>query len=134
MERYFERSFASLAALFLFLDEVLGTAEVSESESFAIRLALEELFTNIVKYSTSSARDVSVQLDVRDGELVIVLTDFDAEPFDPTTHPEPDLNAPLRERRPGGLGLFLARNVVDSIDHAYVDRKNIITLCKKVGE
>lgn len=133
MERYFERSYASLSELFSFLDRCLETGNISESDAFSARLALEELFTNMVKYSTSKARDISVRLDVREGELVMVLTDFDAEPFDPNAHPAPDLKAPLADRRPGGLGLHLVRRMVDSMDHQYSDRNNIITLKKTVG-
>lgn len=134
VERCFERSYASLDELFQFLDRGLEEGEVSDTDRFALRLALEELFTNMVKYSSSKTSSISVRLDVRNGTFMMVLTDFDADPFDPTAHPAPDIQAPLSERRAGGLGLHLARTMVDSIDHEYADRKNIITLRKTVGK
>ena len=134
MERYFERSYASLDALFGFLDGILDAGGVSGSDAFEARLVLEELFTNMVKYSTSKVRDVAVRLDLREGELVMVLTDFEAEPFDPTAHPPPDVGARLAERRAGGLGLHLVRSMVDSISHEYAEGKNIITLKKKIAK
>lgn len=128
MKRSFERSYAALSELFAFLDVVLDESNLDESVSFAARLALEEVFTNIVKYSTSTANDVSVAINVEDGDLVLILEDAGADPFDPTRHPTPDLKTPLGERRPGGLGLHLVRHVVDSIEHAYVDGTNVVTL------
>jgi serine/threonine-protein kinase RsbW len=41
----------------------------------------------------------------------------DAPPFDPTAHPEPRLDVPLRERRLGGMGVHLARTLTDQFDH-----------------
>lgn len=134
MERSFERSYAALSELFVFLDTFLEAEEVGESDAFAVRLGLEELFTNMVKYSTSKHDDVAVRLEVLDGELILALEDADAEPFDPTAHPAPDLHASLAERKPGGLGLHLVRSVMDSIEHEYTHRSNVVTLRKKLAQ
>lgn len=128
MKRTFERSYAALSELFRFLDGFIDELDVDERAAFAARLALEEVFTNMVKYSTSRSDHVSVQISGGADGLVLVLEDTGAEPFDPTIHPEPDLQAPLAERRAGGLGLHLVRNLVDSIEHEYVDGSNVITL------
>lgn len=136
MKRTFKRSYAVLSDLFRFLDGFLDEHDIDERAAFAARLALEEVFTNMVKYSTSSADHVSVQITGgADGlVLVLVLEDTGAEPFDPTIHPEPDLQAPLAQRRAGGLGLHLVRNLVDSIEHEYVDGANVITLRIQAAE
>lgn len=134
MKRTFERSYTALSELFRFLEGFLDEHGIDERAAFAARLALEEVFTNMVKYSTSSAEDVVVKIESGAGGLVLVMEDASSEPFDPTIHPEPDLQAPLAERRPGGLGLHLVRNLVDSIEHEYVDGSNILTLRIRAAE
>lgn len=133
MERTFERSYSALDELFRFLDGILEEENAGADEAFSARLALEEVFTNMVKYSTSKASDVTVRIEVVDDDLVLALEDYDAEPFDPRRHPAPDLEASLEERRSGGLGLHLVRSLVDSIEHEYVDRRNIVTLRIKLA-
>jgi len=128
VKRSFDRTYSELSELFRFLDECLDAQHVKESAAFAARLALEEVFTNMVKYSISPVDTVSVAIDTGDGDLILRLADHDAEPFDPTSHPEPDLRAPLAQRKPGGLGLHLIRHLADSFEHEYVDGSNVVTI------
>lgn len=128
MKQSFGRTYEELSELFRFLDACLDEHAVDEHTAFAARLALEEVFTNMVKYSTSSSDSISVEIDSDGRDLVLRLQDYDADPFDPTAHPAPDLQAPLSERRPGGLGLHLVRNLADLFEHQHVDGSNVVTL------
>jgi serine/threonine-protein kinase RsbW len=49
----------------------------------------------------------------------VTLTDYDVEPFDITTAPDADVNLPIEQRRPGGLGLHIIRRLLDSIEYEY---------------
>jgi len=49
----------------------------------------------------------------------VTLTDYDVEPFDVTQAPDADIELPLEQRKPGGLGLHLIRRLVDSIEYEY---------------
>ena len=133
MERTFKRSYSALDELFHFLDGILEAENVGEDDAFTARLALEEVFTNMVKYSTSKISSITVRIQSVGNDLVLELEDQEAESFDPVRYPAPDLKATLEERRPGGLGLHLVRSLVDSIDHDYVDRRNIVTLRIKLA-
>jgi serine/threonine-protein kinase RsbW len=59
--------------------------------------------------------------------LEVRLTDYDVERFDPTRAAPVDVNAPLDERSPGGLGLYLVMKMVDSIHYEYRNRQSKIT-------
>ena len=48
------------------------------------------------------------------------IIDTDAEPFDIMAAPEADINLPIEERKPGGLGIHLIRKMVDTIQYSYV--------------
>jgi len=82
-------------------------------------LALEELFTNMVKYSPGGAPQVDVDIATVAGGVEVVLTDYDVDFFDVTRVPDADVNLPIEQRRPGGLGLHLIRRMLDSLDYRY---------------
>jgi anti-sigma regulatory factor (Ser/Thr protein kinase) len=57
----------------------------------------------------------------------------DAQPFNPLEAPPPDVNAPLRERPLGGLGIHLARTMMDAMAYRRENGKNILTIRKKIA-
>jgi anti-sigma regulatory factor (Ser/Thr protein kinase) len=59
--------------------------------------------------------------------LEVRLTDYDVERFDPTSVASVDIDAPLDERTPSGLGLYLVMKMVDSIHYEYRNRQSKIT-------
>jgi serine/threonine-protein kinase RsbW len=66
----------------------------------------------------------------------VTLTDYDVEPFDVSRAPEVDVNLPIEQRRPGGLGLHLIRKLVDSLEYEYSKerRQSRITFRKTPAE
>lgn len=101
---------------------------------FQVNFALEEIFSNIVSYGYKDLDEhqVKVSLSYENGVVVMGLED-DAEPFDPTTLPPPDITCPLEERGVGGLGLFLTRHVVDEIHYRRQGGRNILIMTKSIG-
>ena len=67
-----------------------------------------------------------------EGGVEVTLTDYDVEPFDVTKAPDVDIDLPVEQRKPGGLGLHLIRRLVDSIEYRYSpeDRQSRITFRK----
>jgi anti-sigma regulatory factor (Ser/Thr protein kinase) len=53
-------------------------------------------------------------------------------PFDPTTKEDADITLGVEERPIGGLGIFLVRQLMDTILYEYKDKKNILTLRKQL--
>jgi serine/threonine-protein kinase RsbW len=108
-----------------------AAARLSERRAYGLRLATEELFTNIVNHGYGPlTRDgqVVIEAEVRADRVELSLTDTAAR-FDPTAAPEPTgLDLPLTSRQPGSLGIFLARNYVDEVHHRYVDGANHTTI------
>jgi anti-sigma regulatory factor (Ser/Thr protein kinase) len=123
---------AALDDLFEFTSEFAGAHQLGERESFVMNLAVEELFTNIVKCHRGGGSEVSVELDISGDNLVVKIIEYDAERFDVTQAAPVDVNKPLAERRVGGLGLYLVRNLVDEIAYDYKDRTSSVTLVKRL--
>lgn len=132
MHRSFKREIEALNEVFGFTAEFAGANRISRSDSFAVNVAVEEIFTNIVKYAARSVRDVSIHLERRGGDLIIKITDFDVEPFDVTKTERAEVGGALRERGVGGIGLHLVHNVVDRVTYEYEDSNACVTLVKRV--
>ena len=99
---------------------------------FAIELALEEIFTNMVRHNSAGRSDIRIELESQNGEVVARLTDFDAPRFDPVRDgPPPGIERQLEQRVPGGLGIHLVRKMMDHIEYSHQDRTATVTLRKR---
>lgn len=133
--RLFPRTFESLQAIFAFTAQAFARLGVSPDLLRAVDFTVEELFTNMVKYSTSSQSAVRLELRSIAGGVEAVMTDYDVEAFDVTRAPDANVDLPIEQRRPGGLGLHLIRRLVDSIEYHYFKdtRQSQITFRKTAG-
>jgi anti-sigma regulatory factor (Ser/Thr protein kinase) len=131
-EKSFPRTASCLPEIFDFMQAFFRTAQVGESHHPGTQLAVEELFTNLVKYSKGGKRDILIEMSREGGRLIVSLTDFDVEPFDIRTVPDARTDLSLAERKPGGLGIHLVKRLVDRIDYEYADRNSTTTFVKNL--
>lgn len=131
-EKSFPRTAACLPEIFDFMEAFFRQAHVGEAHQPGTQLAVEELFTNLVKYSQGGKQDIRIEMACEDGKLVVSLTDFDVEPFDIRTVPDARTDLSLAERKPGGLGIHLVKRLVDRIDYEYCDRNSTTTFVKNL--
>lgn len=134
----FGRSVDSIPGIFEFTSQFFARGQVDPSLLPAVDLAIEELFTNMVKYGKPSDPHAEVRIDMAtvEGGVEVTLTDFDVEPFDVTLAPDADIGLPIAERKPGGLGLHLTRRLVDAWNYEYKKetRESRVTFRKTLGE
>lgn len=88
-----------------------------------LRLVLEELGLNVVKYAGPGLSALTIELAVTDHGLAITLRD-DGMPFDPTTPAPPPTPDSLDDVAIGGLGLVMVRKSATSIDYVREDGWN----------
>ena len=133
MQRDFARNYDSLTAIYDFAEEILERHDIAEAVRYPVHLAMEELFTNMVKYNPDSDGDIAVDVDVDGGRVTVMLTEFDVDEFDVTRPRDVDTDAPLEDRTPGGLGLYLLQNIVDKLEYEYRDRRSRVIFAKESG-
>jgi serine/threonine-protein kinase RsbW len=133
--RTFARSFDSIREMFAFTSEVFTRERIDPRLLPIVDLTVEELFTNMVKYSADSAAAIRIEMAKVEGGVEVTLTDYDVEPFDVTRSSEVDTRLPIEKREPGGLGLHLIRRLVDSVEYEYSSetRQSRITFRKTRG-
>ena len=108
---------------------------IPEDALFVVNLSLDELVTNIVTHSQKQPpppQEIVLRLSTVQNEVRAEVEDEGCA-FNPLSIPVPDVDAPLHERSPGGLGIHLVRSLMDSVDYERVGRRNRLTMCKKVA-
>ena len=132
VHKMFERRFNSLPAIVAFTEDVFASEGIDPSLRTVVDLAIEELFTNMVKYSTGSNSDVRIEMTGIDRGVEVTLVDYNVDRFDVTARPDVDVSLPIEQRKPGGLGLHLLRRLLDSIQYEYAEssRQSRITFRK----
>ena len=134
MEATFERTIGALEGLFAFVERFADAHELDEATRYAANLAVEELFTNLVRHNAGGTRRIQLDMAVESGRLTIRLMDFDVDPVDLSGEAPPDVNLPLEQRRPGGLGMHLVRTLFDSLSYDYRDRTLSVTAVKNLED
>lgn len=126
--RRFPRNVAVLPEIFQFARDFAADEGVEAGPGYAIDLVLEELFTNLVRHNRDGRHDIEVELERRDGTVLLTLRDFDVAPFDPTLVPAPDLSRPLEEQSRGGRGIHLVRQLAREFRYGHRDGVSAITV------
>ena len=127
MEQKFKRSFDELKNIVTMTEVFFRERGLRPGLRNVVDLATEELFVNMVTYNTEADEDILIQMNSHEHGVEVRLTDYDVERFDPTIAGPIDVEAPLDERTPGGLGLYLVLKMVDSIHYEYRNRQSTIT-------
>lgn len=108
-----------------FLDNTLEAWEIPMKVVSKLQIVADEIYSNIVRYSQAKNAKVTA---VQNGTVLSLRFEDDGKPYDPTTAAEPDITASAEEREIGGLGIFVVRNMMDSMDYKYKDGHNVLTL------
>lgn len=117
----------------VFVGNITQQLGYEEDEARCIRLAVEEAVVNVISYAYSEGQegDISIVAQANSKRLQFIITDSGI-PFDPTEASQVDITLPAEERRIGGLGIHLVRELMDSINYERENGKNILTLVKKI--
>ena len=115
--RQYNAGLDDLAEIRRFLQNRAAELQVDPSTTYDILLAVTELVTNTMVYGYQSEPGfIEVEMYLENDSLIIHLRDH-AALFNPTQIPTPDLSLPLEERAIGGVGIYLAKQVVDQLTH-----------------
>ena len=132
IERRFPREIRSLESIVGFVNEFFAARGIGPDQAFDVHLIIEELFTNMVKYSRESHEDIALELGWIAPDLTIRLRDFGVEPFDVTKPRDVEVERPVEDRRRGGLGLRIVREIADRLEYRWADRVSTITVTKRL--
>jgi serine/threonine-protein kinase RsbW len=131
IEKSFAKDFLSLKAIFEFVGKFSASNKLKNSQVFSIKFAIEEVFTNMVKYNPGN-NHVAISLEREGKKLKVGFVDVEEKPFDITKKEDVNPSLPIEKRRPGGLGIFLIKKLMDDVEYAHDGIYSRITLTKLV--
>jgi anti-sigma regulatory factor (Ser/Thr protein kinase) len=115
-------------------EELEGFCErngVSSGSLMALNLALEEIVTNVISYGFDGGEhEIDLELLLADGSVQATVAD-DGKAYDPLQREDPDVDAPIEERRVGGLGVLLVKRLMDHVTYARTGGRNVLTIRKR---
>jgi len=101
---------------------------INETLINKIDMCAEEIFANVSFYSYEKPPgEITVSIQKTENEIVLKFEDEGVE-YNPLAKPDPDITLPPEERPIGGLGIFMVKEMANSIYYEYVNNKNILTL------
>ena len=115
-----------------FVEQVAEQLGYNMTDSMNMNLALEEAVVNVMNYAypEGTIGDILIEAATTETQLVFTIKDS-GTPFDPTQVEDPDTTLSIEDRPIGGLGIFLVKQLMDSVTYNYTDGFNILTLKKK---
>ena len=114
------------------LDFVNGLLEnCSPKIQNQIGIVVDEVFSNIAYYAYHpEVGSATVRINI-DADITIEFEDSGIA-FNPLFAEEPDTTLSAEEREIGGLGLFILKRLMDSVEYRREGNKNILTIKKRL--
>ena len=130
-----EAKVENLDEVLAFVDGQLEQVDCPLKTQMQIDVAVEELFVNIAHYAyTPNVGTATIRVDVMPDPKAVAITFIDrGVPYDPLKKPDPDVTLPAEERQIGGLGIYMVKKSMDSMDYEYRDGQNILRILKNLG-
>jgi serine/threonine-protein kinase RsbW len=125
----------NLSSLRDFISDNANNAGLGTDDIDDIILAVDEACTNIIKHAYKSVPDgeIIIEINYNSRKFTIKLIDH-GNSFDPESVPVPDLQKYLRQRKVGGLGLYLMRTLMDDVKYISVPGEyNQVMLSKNLN-
>jgi serine/threonine-protein kinase RsbW len=110
--------------------EALSQTALSETDVFAVRLALDEALANAIKHGNQAdaCKKVAIRFRIEDSSITITVRD-EGSGFDFRNVPDPTTDENLE--LPCGRGLLLMRSYMDSV--TFSPSGNEVTMVKSRG-
>lgn len=112
--------FKNLAKIDQFVEQVSLQAGFDDSSIYNVRMAVDEACTNIIEHAYGGEGKGAIRLVCElQGEGLLITIYDQGQRFDPTTIRDLDTNAPLEARSSNGMGVFLMRQLVDTVTYQF---------------
>ncbi len=125
---------AQLESVLMFLEEELSSIQHNTKNKIQLFIAVEELFVNIASYAYYPAEgDAEIDIDTDNENNFVYITFIDSgKPYNPLKREDPDVTLSAKERKIGGLGIYMVKKSMDDMSYEYKNGCNILKIGKKM--
>ena len=113
-----------------FVNSCLADHDVNKKTHSVLDIVIDEILSNIANYSESE--EAIVGCCVFNHKIHLRFVD-QGKPYDPTQSEVPDVTLAAKDRRIGGLGVFLSAKMTDSFTYEYINDCNITVITKNLS-
>ena len=132
IQRKFKADTKELSNIQEFVEAELGKYNCNNKTKYQINLVIEEIFVNIANYAYKEKDGYcTLAIELEDNKVTFTFED-NGVPFNPLEEPDPDINLSADKRDIGGLGIFLAKKMIDEVKYKYENSKNILIITKNI--
>ena len=108
-----------------------GICDCPDDIKYQVQIAVDEIYSNIVQYAYHHETGlVKIRLSVVN-DVVLEFEDNGIS-YNPLNEKKPDISLSAEEREIGGLGVFLVKELMDSVEYKRIRDKNLLILRKKI--
>lgn len=104
----------------------------SPKQASDIRLAVDEAFTNIIEhaYKNDKNRKIDLEFECNGEQLRISLYDT-GNSFSEKKYKKPDIKKRVKQRKGGGVGVYLIKQLMDEVIYNRLNDSNEIRMIKR---
>ena len=114
-----------------FVSALARTHGFVEDDINKITIAVDEACTNIIKYGYAYAPDQSIDVDIiRNGNDFEIIISDNGKQFDANAIQSPDMKDYFAQYRRGGLGVYLMKRIMDTVEFNLHSDKNVLRMMK----
>ena len=118
------------------MEFLMASPDMPQDENlrFKIELSIEEAVDNVVRYAYEGGIGwLEAGTSLNEESLILTIELRDAgTPFNPLEKDDPDVTLSAHDREIGGLGIYLRKQMMDSISYRYEDGNNALTMTKRI--
>ena len=129
-----EAKVENLDEVLAFVDKALEELDCPPKAQMQIDVSVEELFVNIANYAYAPGTgSATIRVTKQNDPIGVAITFIDSGvPYNPLAKKDPDITLSAEERQIGGLGIYMAKKSMDSIEYEYTDGQNMLTIRKAI--
>ena len=124
-----EAKVENLDKVMAFINEKLENINYPVDLLNEILIASEEIFVNIASYSYAPATG-SARIYISTDDKTVIEFEDSGKPYNPLEQPDPPLDKNPSDRPIGGLGVFLVKRIMDTVEYTRTESKNILKITK----
>ena len=120
---------ADITQMAEFVETLCEEYHLPKDATFNLNLALEEAVSNVMKYAYPDNEEHEILLTVNkeNNNIIFELSDT-GKAFDPTKVRDADVTISAEERPIGGLGIFIIRKIMKSVEYKRERDRNVLIM------